>query len=233
MCLRNLRLGPFRFKVDELATAPRKTLSNLMSRSLPPPDDRQALRGHFRHARLALTGFPRRFRQQRLLTALTRSDCWQQSRHIALYLPNDGEVDLTALRRLDRGKQLYLPCLRPDRSLRFIAWTPGTILRKNRYGIGEPPIVHGALRRAAELDLILMPLVGFDHAGNRLGMGGGFYDRTLATLKNRPGKPWLVGAAFELQRHPGLPHAPWDIPLDYMLTERGLLLPRPGTRSRS
>ncbi|MFP4155756.1 MAG: 5-formyltetrahydrofolate cyclo-ligase [Halothiobacillaceae bacterium] len=197
--------------------------------SLPPPD-RKSLRTHYRAARRNLPSGHRHRYERRMLAALLRSTFWKNARHVALYLPNDGEADLTPLARITRnihaggGKRLYLPCLRADRSLTFRRWVPGTPLRRNRHGIGEPV---GALPRpVGKLDLILMPLVGFDEAGNRLGMGGGFYDRSLAGFARKRGAPWLVGVAFELQRHPALPREPWDVPLDLILTERGLQKPR-------
>ena len=189
---------------------------------------RQALRRYLRAARNNLQGFDRLFRQQRILTHLTQSIAWQASRHVALYLPHDGEVDLRSLLKQARKgsrKTFYLPCLQPDKSLLFAPWQPGRPLRPNRFGIGEP--VTYTRRKAVALDLILMPLVGFDAAGNRLGMGGGFYDRTLKHIRHRPGPPLLVGVAFEIQRCPALPHADWDVPLDRILTERGLQIPRP------
>ena len=95
-----------------------------------------------------------------------------------------------------------------------------TQMTKNRYGIAEP--VDARALRARQLDLLLMPLVGFDDEGYRLGMGGGYYDATLAYMRHRRNwrKPRLVGVAYECQRVDVLPHDPWDMPLDAVLTER-------------
>jgi 5-formyltetrahydrofolate cyclo-ligase len=73
------------------------------------------------------------------------------------------------------------------------------------------------------LDVILMPLVAFDGQGNRLGMGAGYYDRTLAFLRHRRHwrKPRIIGLAYEFQRMPALPAEPWDVPLDGIITEAG------------
>ncbi len=99
----------------------------------------------------------------------------------------------------------------------------------NRFGIPEPQARHGAhpARRlpAWALDLILLPLVGFDDDGQRMGMGGGFYDRTLAFTR-RPGpRPHLIGLAHECQRVESLPVAPWDVPLDAIVSDARVVRP--------
>lgn len=106
--------------------------------------------------------------------------------------------------------------------MRFGRMFAGTPMTSNRYGIPEP--VDAKPLHARQLDLLLMPLVGFDLAGRRLGMGGGYYDATLAFLRHRRHwrKPRLVGVAFECQRVETLPHDPWDMPLDAVLTEKRL-----------
>ncbi|MDX1434376.1 MAG: 5-formyltetrahydrofolate cyclo-ligase, partial [Gammaproteobacteria bacterium] len=144
---------------------------------------------------------------------------------VACYVANDGEMDLTpALARLWRaGKHVYLPALHGD-ALWFLPATPDSPMQRNRFGIPEPAA--GADTRVAPfaLDLVLMPLVAFDGAGNRLGMGGGFYDRTFAYLARRRHwrKPRLIGVAYGFQRVPSLPARPWDVTLEGVLTERGL-----------
>ncbi len=152
------------------------------------------------------------------------------SRRIACYLPNDGEIDtgrvIEHIRRL--RKILYLPVLSPlahDR-LWFAEAKPKTKLVPNRFGIPEPAVPARNLVRAQELDLILMPLVGFDDHGNRLGMGGGFYDRSLEFLRHRTRwrKPQVLGIAYDFQRINGLTPDPWDIPLQGVITERAIYL---------
>ncbi len=186
---------------------------------------RTDLRKALREQRRALAGQARHRLEHRLLGHLLRHRFWREARHIALYLPNDGEVDLSALidRACGEQKTLYLPVLR-GHSLRFAPVTPRTRLRLNRFGIPEPALPPSQLRDARRLDLILMPLVGFDEKGNRLGMGGGFYDRSLAFMHGEARRPHprLVGVAFERQRLPALPHAPWDVPLRAVLTESRL-----------
>ena len=97
-------------------------------------------------------------------------------------------------------------------------------MRRGDFGIQEP--AGGPIRAARNLDIILTPLVAFDSAGNRIGMGGGYYDRTFAFLKRRTTwrKPKLIGIAFGLQEVDAVPVDTWDVPLDGILTEKGLVL---------
>ncbi len=145
---------------------------------------------------------------------------------IAAYLASDGEIDPTVF--LDtawqRGQQIYLPVLSPLRGNRlyFAPWWPHCPLRPNRFGIAEPDCNPAHWLRAQQLDVILLPLVAFDEHGNRLGMGGGFYDRTLAFLHHRQHrhKPLLVGLAHECQASDAIITQNWDIPLDAIATEQ-------------
>jgi 5-formyltetrahydrofolate cyclo-ligase len=142
-----------------------------------------------------------------------------------LYWPNDGEVDLISLSRAPT-KQFFLPILQE----RIRPWSGRGLLfgdidqdiRPNRYGIPEPQSRRGLLH-ASELDYLLIPLVAFDRAGHRLGMGGGYYDRALASLRNW--KPMLlIGVAHDLQEVQELAPEPWDIKLDGVVTESELIL---------
>ena len=144
-----------------------------------------------------------------------------RTRRIAAYLAIDGEPDLLPLlsRLGAMGKHLALPVIGRDQRMDFFAYDFQTRLVPNRYGILEPAPSACYIRTLA-LDLVLTPLVAFDERGNRLGMGGGFYDRHFAGTP--PGmRPLLVGVAHELQRAESLPTAPWDQPLDAVLTEAG------------
>ena len=146
------------------------------------------------------------------------------ARRIGFYWPTGSEFDVLPLlnHALRLGRACYLPVLpaRRQRKLWFSRLTGRGAWRLNRFGIDEfhaPRMV-----RAQRLDLLILPLVGFDERGFRLGMGGGFYDATLAHLAGRRHyrKPRLVGAGYECQRVTRLPREPWDRPLDAALTER-------------
>lgn len=148
--------------------------------------------------------------------------CWR----IACYFPADGEIDPAHV--IDRiwrlNKICYLPVLSPGAraSLWFAPVEPGTPLQPNRYGILEPVTPTQYRVRAQKLDLILLPLVGFDAAGRRLGMGKGFYDRSLEFLNHRQGwrKPHILGLAHDFQRVAALPADPWDVPLQGVVTDK-------------
>jgi 5-formyltetrahydrofolate cyclo-ligase len=94
----------------------------------------------------------------------------------------------------------------------------------NRLGIPEPADTDASLAPDA-LDVVLVPLLGFDRRGHRLGFGGGYYDRSFAFLRDveRPAKPLLVGIGYALQEVERVPHEDWDVPLDYVATERELI----------
>ncbi|MCW8918427.1 MAG: 5-formyltetrahydrofolate cyclo-ligase [Gammaproteobacteria bacterium] len=193
------------------------------------PDARNTLRKALRQQRRELSAHQQHAAALDLDRILGRHPLFLRSRHIALYLPNDGEMDLTPLLQRARamGKQCYLPVLSPlyHNRLWFAPYHADSHLSLNRFGIPEPDCRHGRMRPVWTLDLVLTPLVAFDPHGNRLGMGGGFYDRTLAYLKRRHHwrKPRLLGTAYAFQQVAQLPHEEWDIPLHGVVTERELL----------
>lgn len=157
---------------------------------------------------------------------LLQSGLIRSATHLASYLACDGEASLDALHvRLQRfRKQLYLPILKPRGNLHFAAYHPDTPLAPNRFGIPEP---QGNARLSPRfMNLVLLPLVGFDEHGHRLGMGGGYYDRTFAFVRDARcrQRPRLLGVAYEHQRCRELPVNTWDVPLDGVVTEKGLFL---------
>lgn len=188
------------------------------------------LRARLRELRKRLSPQEQNAAAARLVTRLVASPLLRASQRIACYLPNDGEIDPTRLieRLWEMKRQCYLPVLsRLSRDrLWFARVLPDTPLSPNRFGIPEPVVSARSLLRAQELDLILMPLVGFDLQGNRLGMGGGFYDRSLEFLRQRRcwRKPRLLGLAHECQRVEELIPDPWDIPLQGVVTDRAIYL---------
>ena len=187
--------------------------------------DKFALRRQLKAARKAFTPTTRRLASRASLRIALRIGLFLHAERIGFYLPQGGEFDVHPLlsQALMMKRQCYLPMLpRRGRVMRFGRVGRKTRMTKNRYGIAEP--VDARALKARQLDLLLMPLVGFDHQGYRLGMGGGYYDATLAFMHRRRlwRKPRLVGIAYECQRVEMLPHDPWDMPLDAVLTERQL-----------
>ena len=194
-----------------------------------PFADRPALRRRMRRLRRQLNETEQRHAAQNLARHVRRSALFQRSRHIGFYLANDGELDLSPLLLHASGmrKACYLPLITPDKRLRFAPFQPGDALAPNAFGIPEPAGAGLQLVDAKFLDLLLMPLVAFDAQGNRLGMGGGFYDRSLAFLRQRHHwrKPRLLGIAHAFQRVDGLAAQNWDVPLDAIATDQGLYSP--------
>jgi len=191
------------------------------------PFSRKELRQTLRQARRNLDSQARAEKETAILRAISQHPRLKRMRHLALYWPSDGEVDLRPLLNIPgAAQQRYLPILARGSRLRFAPWATTSSLLLNRFGIPEPRVQPRERLRPTQLDAVLMPLVGFDEHGNRLGMGGGFYDRSFAFrhARRRWRKPLLIGVAFELQRCPTLPAAAWDIPLDGIVTEHGLRL---------
>lgn len=204
-----------------------------MTASAPLPrqqPSRQQLRRQLRAARRALTPAQQRQAAQGLYRQLAQHPLFRRARHIALYLPNDGEIDPRPLLReaQRRGKRTYLPVLSdwPRTKMVFQQVRRGEKLRPNRFGISEPRIQRARQRTIWALDLILLPLVGFDDEGGRLGMGGGFYDRSLAYRARRTvwQAPVLLGLAHECQKVERLAQASWDVPLQGTVTDRAWYL---------
>lgn len=142
---------------------------------------------------------------------------------IALYLSNDGELKTSKL--IDKLQQdnheIYLPVIHPftPGNLLFQKYEKNSPMKANRYGIFEPELNCSHVCPVNELDIIFTPLVAFDDSGNRLGMGGGFYDRTLARYYTEGWqKPLLIGIAHNCQKVESLPIESWDIPLKTIVT---------------
>jgi len=148
---------------------------------------------------------------------MPKNAIFRNAKHIAIFTPNDGEIETidTINFLTHQGYYVYLPILVGEK-LKFAKM--GKLFRKNRFGIDEP--IFSPLVGAHKMDLILMPLVGFDTSKNRLGMGGGFYDKTLSfhtKLKNFR-VPKLFGLAFDAQEVSRLSSQPWDVPVNGIVT---------------
>ena len=197
--------------------------------SLYLDDDKRALRRSLRHQRRALSEHEQRLAAQRLCQRLKTLPEIRRARRLSLYLPVNGEIDPTPLIPWlrQRNVNIYLPVLRPFSANRlwFVAYRPDTPMIKNRFGIWEPDVRFSAQRRNRlptwALDTLIVPLVGFDANANRMGMGGGFYDRSLAFM-HRPGpSPTLIGVTHACQQVASLPVEPWDVPLQVVVSDQG------------
>ncbi len=173
------------------------------------------LRNKLRAQRRALTPQLQRQASDALLNNVIKRDDFQNAMHLAMYLDNDGEVSMSQI--IDycwrNNKQVYLPVLHPfcKGYLIFCRYTPDTVMVNNRFGIPEPKANCATLIPVSQLDLIFTPLVGFDQLNQRIGMGGGFYDRTLATLYKHSIPSPIIGVAHRCQKVDSLPCEPWDL----------------------
>jgi 5-formyltetrahydrofolate cyclo-ligase len=192
--------------------------------------DLLALRQKLRAQRRALDEYEQFHLSQRAVQQLARHRLFRAAQHIACYLPNDAELDISPLinQAWAMGKTVYLPALSSLRHnhLHFLPYKPDDELVCNRYGIPEPVIRSRRMVDPKRLDMVLMPLVGFDSRGNRLGMGGGFYDHSFAFLRRRRCwfKPGLLGIAYDFQEVKTLQSSIWDVPLNGVATESGVRL---------
>ena len=175
------------------------------------------LRRQLRERRKSVNIPTRKIKGKNILHQCQKNGLFKSAKHIAIFTPNDGEVEtentIDFLKK--RGYCVYLPILAGEK-LKFAKI--GKYFRKNRFGINEP--VSTTIMGAHQINLILMPLVGFDKYKNRLGMGGGFYDKTLGFQKNRLNYsvPKLFGLAFDCQEVEQLDTMPWDVPVNGIIT---------------
>ena len=196
----------------------------------PIPSDRATLRSALRAQRRTIPAPQRIAAADALANRLLSLAFAPSTGYVAGYWAMDGEIALHSWQlRLPRETVYCLPVLHDDNELRFAPWRPGDALVTNRFGIPEPDVAPSSALPGNAMSLVVMPLVGFDGSGQRLGMGGGWYDRSFAFRADRPAPPHLVGAAFELQRSDAIAAAAWDIALDAACTEQATHLFAPPT----
>ncbi|OUS18210.1 5-formyltetrahydrofolate cyclo-ligase [Gammaproteobacteria bacterium 50_400_T64] len=189
-------------------------------------------RSTLRQRRRALSARQQQIAATDISQCLNQLKRFQHAQRIAYYLANDGEISpQLAINQAEKhGQQTYLPVLHPLKYNRLYFTSPRNQpkLRLNRFGILEPQLGINTVAPVWTLDIILLPLVGFDRGGNRMGMGGGFYDRTLAQFNVNQGnkglkRPLLIGLAHHCQEVEQLQVQSWDIPLDIIATDKELI----------
>lgn len=189
-------------------------------------DQRTALRARLRARRTALSAQERIAAASGLIAQLEQIPEFLTDRRVAGYWAVAGELPLLAVMSglRARGQDYYLPVVDGER-LRFAPWRPGIEISTNRYGIPEPVVAATDLLAPEQMDVVLLPLLGFDRRGHRLGFGGGYYDRSFAFLRERSdvGKPVLVGVGYAVQEVDAIEAMPWDVRLDYVASERELI----------
>ena len=182
------------------------------------------LRQHYRKLRTDLDAVRLEQAAQNLAERVVALTEYQQADRIAAYCAVNGEIGLNPLidHALALGKEIYLPNL-DQQALRFSPYFHGQKMRINKFRLPEPDVSDSEMLSPDELDLVLAPLVVFDSNRNRIGMGGGFYDRSFAFRKNsEQSKPVLIGVAHEMQNVDRKDPDEWDVRLDMIVTEQAI-----------
>ena len=188
------------------------------------PDPRREARRRLRERRLAAPPAERMAAAEAIAGALIAHPRFPASGYVGGYWAMRGEVPLHLLQmRLPAGLSWCLPCVQPGGLLMVAPWRPGDPLVANAYGIPEPDLERASLLPPQAMALVVLPLLGFTADGQRLGMGGGYYDRSFAFRQQAPAPPWLVGAAYSFQRLDFLEAQSWDVRLDAIATEHGVI----------
>ncbi len=186
-------------------------------------DTRQIFRKKLQQQRAKITLDEQKKISAIITEQLSQHPIFLQSHSIASYKAIQHEIDPSALiQKAWKNKQnCYLPILQ-DQQLMFCEYQPHTLFKKNRFNIPEPRLFLDACIAPQDIDLVLVPLVGFTEKGQRLGMGAGFYDRSFAFLLNapRPARPFLLGLAYEWQKLAFFTEKSWDVPLNAIITEK-------------
>lgn len=182
------------------------------------------LRKFHRDKRAGLCQERLRQNAENLCYRVLRLDVYRRAKTVAAYIAIRGEVDVAEIIQAGAalGQQFFLPVLREE-SMHFLPWAPGDALEKKQFGLLEPSVPLSRKVEVADLDAVLTPLVVFDDRCNRIGQGGGFYDRTFAHKLITPeSRPSLIGVAHDTQRENHLPAKSWDVPLDHVVTDKNI-----------
>ena len=184
-------------------------------------DARSSLRASLRELRSKIPAA-----QQQLAASSLAARCLSvidtnAHKHVAGYFAVGGEitVDKILANVRHRGGISYAPVLSEGSTLRFAPFDDNTAMTTNRFKITEPGVEASDYMMPSDLDAVLVPLVGFDEARNRMGMGGGFYDRSFAHRREQGGKPFLIGVAYDVQQADTVYPDWWDVKLDVIVTE--------------
>lgn len=177
--------------------------------------EKQALRKMLRERRRGISQDHRQLAALGVARLAENLPTWNAAYRLGCYLATPEELDCDPLitAAWGAGKQTFLPTMGSGKQLLFRRYCTGDVLRERRYGIRQP-IETASPVNVEALDILFLPLVGWNVGGERLGMGGGYYDRTLE--KARPGL--LVGLGYDCQEYDELAPEQWDVPVDYILT---------------
>ena len=188
-----------------------------------PSTANKRLRMDARAARRSMSAMERNNASRRIADHFLNSRYFLASDTIACYLSTWDEVDTSAIieRAWSAKKRVFLPVIAAQGIMKFRETLPETEMKLNHFGLWQP--VSGESIGASALDVVVTPLVAFDGERNRIGMGGGYFDRTFAFLNGRRCwlRPKLIGVAFDCQRVEKISPNPWDIPVFRVFTEAG------------
>lgn len=178
------------------------------------------LRHKMKQERARLSGTYRAQCSDQIGLRISTLEAYQKAKHIAFYHAMETEIDLAPLwqKACEEQKICYFPVLNDQSTLTFLPADQKTPFKKNNYGIWEPDVSHDMAIPANQLDLILVPLIAFDFYCHRIGMGAGYYDRTLQDASH----PTLIGVAYQFQRIDEIKPQPWDVPLHAVVTQRAI-----------
>ena len=185
----------------------------------------QQIRKMMHNRRKKLSNEVRATTSLRVAKQLMDASIFLHSVDIACYLSKAGELNTQPIIEAiwAQNKNCYLPIVDPHHfgQMRFMRYFPQSELILNRFGIKEPVFQKSHAIDPSDLDLVLVPLFAFDEKGNRLGSGGGYYDRAFSFLKETSGQrnPFLCGIAYDFQEVPALTTKEWDIMLHAVVTE--------------
>jgi 5-formyltetrahydrofolate cyclo-ligase len=193
--------------------------------------DRKAIRESIRRQRLEIADEVRQIASQRICRTMAQLHSFQEARKVAGFLAFEGEAEPLELMTLayQQQKSVYVPIIvAKGEPLKFAPWHPRIPMKRNFFGIEEPDVSEEEWIVADELDFVICPLVAFDQWCHRIGVGAGYYDRTFAFLvgstsersRSSSHPTILAGFAFEIQHVTRIETAPWDVNLDWVVTEK-------------
>lgn len=186
--------------------------------------EKKHLRQQFKIKRSAISAAQRMQTAEAIAQQLIKVPEWIAADYIAGYWASHGEVPLHIVQmRVQSPKVWCLPMLQADKTLKFAPWRSGDPLVSNQYGIPEPDISSSSALDATQISIILLPLLAYSRTGTRLGMGGGYYDRSLEFRAAQASPPLLIGVAYSSQEADLLPTQEWDVKLDMLINEREVL----------
>lgn len=183
--------------------------------------EKKRLRQQYKTLRLAQPAAQRMQAAEAIANQLVKLSEWSTANYIAGYWACGGEVPLHVVQmRIQVPKIWCLPVVQSDYTLRFAPWRSGDDLVSNQFGIPEPDIAPTSALDAASMSIVLLPLLAYTRNGHRLGMGGGYYDRSFAFRNPHTSPPLLIGVAYSCQEAESLPTDALDIKLDMLINER-------------